>query len=177
MCSVVSGWCNLHCRASNPTTQKRCGKTNTEAYLCQHTYAIAARKWQTLYLKKTYCEWLSSEGSVRVNTANRSNHLFEIVVVYVLLFRHVFVFLTLRGQRWPEGDTFVFSVWTEGQLLDVLALRPFLGRKGSVHCLKKVMPGFSTDWKRRLGSFKSEKYVCEKLKLDSCAGYTPLCGR
>lgn len=110
-----------------------------------------------------YCEWLSSEGSVRVNIANRSNHLFEIVVVYVLLFRHVFVFLTLRGQRWPEGDTFVFSVWTEGQLLDMLPLKPFLGRKGSVHCLKKIIPGFSTDRKRRLGSFKSEKYVCEKI--------------
>lgn len=25
------------------------------------------------------------------------------MVVYVLLFGHVFVFLTLRGQRWPEG--------------------------------------------------------------------------
>lgn len=41
------------------------------------------------------------------------------MVVYVLLFGHVFVFLKLKDQRCPEGDTAVSSVWTEGQLLGV----------------------------------------------------------
>lgn len=47
------------------------------------------------------------------------------------------------------------------------------GKKGisSLFKKKKKSQAFLLTEKRRLGSFKSEKYVCEKLKLDSCAGY------
>lgn len=54
MCSVLGRMMQsaLYSFLPHNTHKKRCGKANTETYLCQHTYAIATRKRQTLHLRE-----------------------------------------------------------------------------------------------------------------------------